>query len=67
MHFHSGWSGPAESFGHGGYYTGDDRYGSVDYQQDKKGPRQENRTIRNAKLGHPVSLKATTTSGQQHK
>jgi hypothetical protein len=36
MHFHPGWSGPAEDFGHGGYYTGDDCYGSVDHQHDRK-------------------------------
>jgi hypothetical protein len=32
MHFHPGWSGPAEDFGHGGYYTGDDRYENVGHQ-----------------------------------
>jgi hypothetical protein len=36
MHFHPGWSGPAEGFGHGGYYAGDNRYGYIVHQQDKK-------------------------------
>jgi hypothetical protein len=26
MHFHVGWSGPPQGFGHGGYYTGDGCY-----------------------------------------
>jgi hypothetical protein len=29
MHFHLGWSGQDEGFGHRGYYIGDGRYGSV--------------------------------------
>jgi hypothetical protein len=32
MHFHPGWSGPADNFGHGGYYTGDDCYRNVGQQ-----------------------------------
>jgi hypothetical protein len=32
MHFHPGWSGPSEGFGHGGYYTGDGCYMSVGHQ-----------------------------------
>jgi hypothetical protein len=39
MHFHLGWSGPAEGFGHGGYYAGDGRYRSVGRQQDRRPPR----------------------------
>jgi hypothetical protein len=67
MHFHPGWSGPIEGFGHGGYYKGDCHYESVGHQQDGKAPRQENRTVRNAKPDHPASPKAITASGQQHK
>jgi hypothetical protein len=36
MHFHPGWSGPAEVFGYKVYYIGDGRYGYVGHQQDKK-------------------------------
>jgi hypothetical protein len=36
MHFHPGWSGPAEGFSHVGYYIGDSCYGSVGHQHDKK-------------------------------
>jgi hypothetical protein len=39
MHFHPGWSRPVEGFGHGGYYTRDDHYGSVSHQQDNKASR----------------------------
>jgi hypothetical protein len=67
MHFHPGWSGPTEVFGHGGYYTGDGRYESVGHQEDRKASRKKNRTVRNAKLDHPVSPKAIAASGQQHK
>jgi hypothetical protein len=69
IHFHPGWSGPAEGFDHGGYYTGDDRYWSVGHQQDRKASRQENRIVRNVKPDHPVSqrqqqpLVSTTSSG----
>jgi hypothetical protein len=63
MHFHLGCSGPAKGFGHGSYYVGDDRYGSVGYQQDRKDPRQENQTIQNVKPDHPISLKATIAFG----
>jgi hypothetical protein len=67
MHFHLEWSGPASGCVHGAYYTGDDRYRSVGQQQDRRGHRQENRTVQNPKLDHPVSLKAPAASGQQHK
>jgi hypothetical protein len=67
MHFHPGWSGLTEGFGHGCYYTGDGRYESVGHQQGRKAPRQLNRTVQNAKPNHPVSSKATAASGQQHK
>jgi hypothetical protein len=36
MPFHLGWSGPKHGFGHGGYYAGDDLYGHVGHQQDRK-------------------------------
>jgi hypothetical protein len=36
MYFHPGWSGHAEGFGHGGYYIGDEHYGSVGHQQDER-------------------------------
>jgi hypothetical protein len=39
MHFHPGWLGPVEGYGHGGYYTRDNRYGSVGHQQDRKASR----------------------------
>jgi hypothetical protein len=67
LHFHPGWSGLAEGFGHRGYYTGDGRYRSVGHQQDRKAPRQENWIIQNIKSDHPVSPNATAASGQQHK
>jgi hypothetical protein len=47
MHFHPGWLGLAEGFGHGGYYIGDDCYGNVDHQQDRRASRQENQMVRN--------------------
>jgi hypothetical protein len=67
MHFHPGWSGPAEGFDNEGYYTGGDCYESVGHQQDRKAPKQENRTVRNAKLDHLIFPKATTASNQQYK
>jgi hypothetical protein len=67
VHFHLGWSGPAKGFGHEGYYTTDICYRSVGHQQDKEASRHKNRIVQNAKSDHPVSLKATTVSGQQHK
>jgi hypothetical protein len=45
MHFHPGWSIPFESFGHIGYFIGDDRYGSVTHQQDRRILRQEKRMV----------------------
>jgi hypothetical protein len=66
MHFHSGWSGPTESFGHGGYYVGDSRYGSVDHQQDRKAPRQEKRMVWNLKPDGPISPKTTAAPDQQN-
>jgi hypothetical protein len=63
MHFHLGWSGPIESFGYKGYYTRDALYRSVNHQQGRKGSRQENLIVQNAKLDHPVSPKTTTASG----
>jgi hypothetical protein len=67
MHFHPRWSRPTEGFGCGGYYTGDDRYRSIDHQQGRKSPRQENRTVQNDKPDHPVPSKATEAPGHPHK
>jgi hypothetical protein len=64
IHFHPGWSGPIEGFGHGGYYTRDGRYGSVGHQQDRKASRQENQTVQNAKPDHSVSPKSIIASSQ---
>jgi hypothetical protein len=64
MHFHPGWSGHGEGFGHKRYDIGDGRYGSVSHQQDRKAPRQENQTVQNVKLYHIISPKATTASAQ---
>jgi hypothetical protein len=64
MHFHPGWLGPAEGFGHEGYYTGDGRYGSVSHQHDRRAPRQENRMVWNPKLNGLVSPKTTVALGQ---
>jgi hypothetical protein len=66
MHFHLGWSGPAEGFHHRGYYIEDGRYWSVSHQKDKKASRQENRIVQNVKPDHPIFPKATAASGQQH-
>jgi hypothetical protein len=55
MHFHPGWSGPTQGFDHGGYYVGDGRYRHIGHQQSRGASGQENRTVRNAKLDHPVS------------
>jgi hypothetical protein len=63
MHFHLGWSGPIDGFGHGGYYAGDGHYGHVSYQQDRRATWQENRTVLNAKLNHLVSLKMASDLG----
>jgi hypothetical protein len=37
------------------------------HRWDRKASREENRTVWNAKLDHPISLKATAASSQQHK
>jgi hypothetical protein len=66
MHFHPGWSGPTQGFGHGGYHTGDSRYRHVGYQQDRRVLGQENQTVRNAKLDHPVSQEDVVAPGGQH-
>jgi hypothetical protein len=67
MHFHSGWLGPVEGFGHGGYYAGDDRYGHVGHQQDRRASGQENWTAQNVKLDHQVSQETATVPGHRHK
>jgi hypothetical protein len=59
-HFHPRWSGPAQGFSHGGYYTGDDCYGHISHQQGREASGQENWTIQNAKPDHPVSQEAVT-------
>jgi hypothetical protein len=55
MHFHPGWSGHAEGFGHGDYYTIDGRYEYISHEHDRRASGQERRTVRNAKLNHLVS------------
>jgi hypothetical protein len=42
MHFHPGWSGPAEGFGYERYYVGDSHYRYVGHQQDRRTTEQEN-------------------------
>jgi hypothetical protein len=64
MHFHPGWSGPAQGFGHGGYYARDGCYRHINHQQGREASGQENRTIQNAKPDHPVSQEAATTLGR---
>jgi hypothetical protein len=66
MHFHSGWSGPTQGFGHEDYYAGDGRYEHVSHQQDRRSLGQENRTVRNDKPDHPVSQEAVLAPGRQH-
>jgi hypothetical protein len=66
MHFDPGWSGPNQDFVHGGYYTGDNRYGYVNHQQDRRASGQENRIVRNAKLDHLISLKTTAAPSHWH-
>jgi hypothetical protein len=63
MHFHLGWSGPMEGFGHKGDYAGNGRYGYINHQQDMRASRQENQTVQNTKLDHPISLKIAATPG----
>jgi hypothetical protein len=52
MHFHPGWLGPTQGFGHGGYYARDGRYGHVGHQQDKRALGQ---VVWNGKSNHPIS------------
>jgi hypothetical protein len=66
MHFHPGWSGPVEGFGHGGNYAGDGCYRYVGHQHDSRTPSQENRMVRNPKPNGPVSLKAVVAHGHWH-
>jgi hypothetical protein len=66
MHFHLGWSGPVDGFGHGGYYAGDSRYEHIGNQQDRRASGQENWTVPNAKPDHLVSLKTAADPGHQH-
>jgi hypothetical protein len=67
MHFHPRWSGLAESFGHGGYYTRDGRYKYVGHQQDRRASGHENWIVQNAKLDHPVSPKTVAAPTHRHK
>jgi hypothetical protein len=64
MHFHPGWSGPSEGFGHICYNIGDNRYGSAGHQQDRRTLRQENRMVQNPKPEGPISPKTATTPDQ---
>jgi hypothetical protein len=66
MHFHPGWSGPAEGFGHEDYYARDGCYGYIDQLWDRRALGQENWTIWNAKLDHLVSPKIATAPDRQH-
>jgi hypothetical protein len=66
MHFHVGWLGPTQGFGHGGYYTGDGCYGYVGHQQDRRASGQENQIVQNTKPDHSVSPKAATAPGHRH-
>jgi hypothetical protein len=66
MYFHPGWSGPTQDFGHGGYYVGDNHYGHVGHQQDRKASSQENWIVRNAKLNHPVSQEGIVAPDRYH-
>jgi hypothetical protein len=61
MHFHPGWSGPVEGFGHGGYFTRDGCYGYIGHQHDSKTLRQENRMVQNLKPNGPISSQIATT------
>jgi hypothetical protein len=67
MHLHPGWLGSTEGFGHRGYYAGDNCYGYVGHQQDRRASGQEKRTVRKAKPNHHVSLKTVATPGCHHK
>jgi hypothetical protein len=66
MHFHPGWSGPTDGFGYKGYYAGDDRYGYVNHQQDRRASGQDNQTVQNAKSDHPVSHKLAAAPSHWH-
>jgi hypothetical protein len=55
MHFQLRWLGLTDSFCHGGYYIGDGRYGGIRHQLDRRASGQENLTVWNAKLDHPIS------------
>jgi hypothetical protein len=67
MYFHLRWSGPTRCFDQVGYYPGDGCHRGFSQQQEIGGPSQKNRTIQNAKLDHPVSLKKIEAIGQQRK
>jgi hypothetical protein len=54
-------------FDHRGYHTEDSHYESFYQQQDRRGPRQENQTVRNPKTYGPVSPKTVEALGQLHK
>jgi hypothetical protein len=65
MHFHLGCSEPTQGFGYEGYYAGDGRYGHANHQQDRRASGQENPTVQNAKLDHPVSKEVAAAPGHQ--
>jgi hypothetical protein len=66
MHFHPGWIAPTEGFDHRSYYIGDDCYGYVGHQQDRRASGQENRIVQNAKPDHPISMNIAVAPGHPH-
>jgi hypothetical protein len=58
MHFHPGWTGHAQGFSHGSYYTGDGCYRHIGHQQGSEASGQESRTVQNAKPDHSISQEA---------
>jgi hypothetical protein len=65
MHFHPRWLGPAEGFGHGGYYVGDDCYGYVSHQQDNWTSSEENWMVQNSKPDGLISMKTAAAPSCQ--
>jgi hypothetical protein len=53
-------------FGYGGYYIGDDRYGHVGHQQDRRALGQENQIVQNVELNHLISLKIVVALVHHH-
>jgi hypothetical protein len=46
--------------------VGDGYYGHVGHQQDRRASGQENQTVQNTKLDHPVSQEATVAPSRQY-